>query len=57
MQRTIERKKWNSDATRWLKSIVDEWLEKYGVLLGFVIGWCLLIAAALYLKYRFVKRL
>jgi len=36
---------------------VDEWLEKWGFLVGFIIVWCLFIAAALYLKYRFVKRL
>jgi hypothetical protein len=36
---------------------VVEWLQKWGILVGFVLGWSLFIAAALYLKYRFVKRL
>ena len=27
------------------------------LLVGFAIGWCLFIAGAIYLKYRFVKRL
>jgi len=35
---------------------MGEWFEKYGILAGFVIGFCLLIAAAVYCKYRYVKR-